>query len=148
MELKFRIKKTETHQVLNITEQEFDNGNGHSTCYDISSDEKALKLIRSLGLKNVYLCMELPENYVEEYNKKLDSMTDIERKLFKTIEQFKHYINTYDCQYEYTKYSTTTFIEDVIYGLGMTLDKDKYRFATGLTKFKKVLMDHIKPFVS
>jgi hypothetical protein len=91
--------------------------------------------------------MELPESYIDDYNKKITNMNESQRKVFKAIEHLKHYINTYDCQYEYINYSEQTIIEDIIYGLGSSLNKVEYSFATGLTKFKQVIYNHIKPFI-
>jgi hypothetical protein len=147
MELKFRIKNSETHQPYNMHSLEFDNGKGKSTSYDFSSDEKALDFIRTLELKNVYLCMELPENYIEKYNEKLANMNESQKNVLEGIQTLKHYIHTYDQQFEYVNYSEQTIIEDVIYGLGISIDKNKYRHSDGLNQFKQVLFKHIEPFI-
>jgi len=62
----------------------------------------------------------------------LKSMPDI-------VASLKGYINTYDQQRGYEEYHDDMFIEDILYGLGKSLD-DKYQWVTGYTDFKKRLI--------
>ena len=70
--------------------------------------------------------------------------TKREKQVKEGIEFLKDYIDTYDKQYGYERYTDTTIINDILYGLGVAIGGDKYRFANGFAKFKKVLREHLK----
>jgi hypothetical protein len=53
------------------------------------------------------------------------------------------YMRTYDQQLGYENYSEATFIDDVLYGLGVALDPKQHRFAQGFDAFKKKLANHL-----
>ena len=57
----------------------------------------------------------------------------------KSLEALKHYIDTYDQQPNYQEYSFNIFVHDILYGLGIAIDKDKYHAAQGYKKFKFIL---------
>ena len=60
------------------------------------------------------------------------------------IAYLKRYIDTYDQQLLYEEYSDRVFIDDILYGLGASLDK-KYENADGYRVFlEEVLIPHIK----
>ena len=61
----------------------------------------------------------------------------------KALESLKDYLGSYDQQSGYQSYSTETFVHDVLYGLGIAIDKDKYHAAQGYKKFKLALNDLI-----
>jgi len=68
----------------------------------------------------------------------LRSMEDI-------VENFQKYMSTYHEQSGYQEYTDKTFIEDILYGIGVSIDP-KYQYANGLRDFKKVLLKHLKEF--
>lgn len=53
------------------------------------------------------------------------------------------YMATYDKQPGYENYSDETLIADVLYGLGVALEGEKYKFGDGFDKFKHVLREHL-----
>lgn len=67
-------------------------------------------------------------------------MADIE----KATKALQDYMNTYDKQFGYKEYSEECFINDVLYGLGIALDPEKYRYAGGFDLFKRKLSEFIK----
>jgi hypothetical protein len=71
--------------------------------------------------------------------------TDKEKQRVKqAIESLQKYINTYDQQYRYQYYSDETIINDILYGLGVALEPEKYKFHDGFCKFKDVLREHLE----
>ena len=71
-------------------------------------------------------------------------LTPEQKRVKKAIASLTKYMVTYKNQFGYLNYRDETIIEDVIYGLGIALAPDKYRFASGLDEFKKVLREHLK----
>jgi len=67
------------------------------------------------------------------------------RKMEEVVARFQHYIETYDEQPGYEEYTDATFLEDVLYGIGIALS-DNYQFGQGHREFKKRLMKHLKEF--
>lgn len=45
------------------------------------------------------------------------------------VESFQHFVSTYSNQPCYESYSNSTYILDMLYGIGISLDKEKYKFA-------------------
>ena len=61
----------------------------------------------------------------------------------KAIELLKDFVNTYDEQQGWEKYTPETYINDILYGLGTSIS-DEFKFAGGFDKFKEVLRDHLR----
>lgn len=59
------------------------------------------------------------------------------------VSSLQTYIATYDKQAGYQHYSDETFINDVIYGLGVALDPSGYAYADGFDRFKDRLRRHL-----
>ncbi|EDM47775.1 hypothetical protein [Marinobacter algicola] len=59
------------------------------------------------------------------------------------VAYLQEYMNTYSQQHSYEAYRAETLIDDVLYGLGVALDK-KYKYAQGYDEFKKVLRAHLE----
>lgn len=53
------------------------------------------------------------------------------------------YIRSYDGQANWLDYSDNVFIDDVLYGLGISIDPKKYYGASGFDEFKKVLLQRV-----
>ena len=66
-----------------------------------------------------------------------------EKRMQKAVKYLTEYMETYDKQLNYEKYSDKTFIDDILYGMGVALDKGKYEYSTGFREFKKVLIKHL-----
>lgn len=61
----------------------------------------------------------------------------------KATEKLNHFVGTYSKQPNYTQYSNQTFLNDMLYGIGISIDEDKYFAAQGYTEFLKLLQSHI-----
>ena len=65
------------------------------------------------------------------------------RPMKEVVASLHHYMETYDQQFGYEDYYDDTYIEDVLYGLGKSLD-EKFENANGFLDFKKWLIKHIE----
>ena len=70
-------------------------------------------------------------------------LTKKQRRMKKAVEYLQEYMGTYDLQMGYLDYSDETLIDDVLYGLGVSLSPDKHQFANGYDKFKERLRKHL-----
>ena len=61
----------------------------------------------------------------------------------RVVESLKNYITAYGKQVHYREYTDSILIDDMLYGLGIAIDPDKYRFANGYKDFKSVLRKHL-----
>ena len=59
------------------------------------------------------------------------------------VKSLKEYINSYDGQQFYESYAEETLIKDILYGLGIALDPEKYKYSDGFDRFKEVLRKHL-----
>ncbi len=66
----------------------------------------------------------------------MDDFSD--RKMKDIVAKFQNYVATYTRQEMYQHYIDETFINDMLYGIGIALSDD-YQFAQGFDKFKKDL---------
>ena len=56
------------------------------------------------------------------------------------LEYFKNYVETYD----YTQFQhNETFIKDMIYGIGLAVNGDKFKMADGYKRFEELLLNEI-----
>jgi len=67
-------------------------------------------------------------------------MTKRQAKIKSTIEYLKKYVNTYETQYGYLDYSNDIIINDMLYGIGIAINEQKYKYANGYREFKKYLL--------
>ena len=64
-------------------------------------------------------------------------------KMKKAVASLTEYMRTYHLQPGYEDYTEATFIDDVLYGLGIALDPKQHKYAQGLDVFKTKLRKHI-----
>lgn len=76
--------------------------------------------------------------------KKKVVLTPDQVRMKKGVAFLKKYMQTYDKQFSYLDYSNETFILDILYGLGVALDEEKYSFAQGFKEFRKFLKEFLK----
>lgn len=55
------------------------------------------------------------------------------------LEAFKEYVNTYDTK-RHGLDKNDTILADMIYGLGIAMNKDRYSFITGYDLFKERIL--------
>lgn len=71
-------------------------------------------------------------------------LTQDQKRMRDAVRRLRKYVNTYHRQLGYTDYTDYTFIEDILYGLGIALD-DAHAFASGFDRFKTKLRQHLGP---
>lgn len=80
----------------------------------------------------------------DELNVAVESGDEKLRRIVGT-EWFTRYVYTIDTQYGYESYRDQTVIDDVLYGLGVSLEGHKHTNADGFERFlKDVLVPHLK----
>lgn len=60
------------------------------------------------------------------------------------VQYLTRYMETYDQQSGYENYSDETFINDVLYGLGVALNPEQHQFADGFQHWKEKLLQHLQ----
>lgn len=69
------------------------------------------------------------------------------------VDYLTHYLETYTDQHYYRDYSLETFVQDVLYGLGRSIDKAQgvqdddpksYEFAPGFDRLRDDLSEYLK----
>lgn len=51
------------------------------------------------------------------------------------VKRMQHYWATYDEQYGYKEWGKDMFLRDALYGVGIAVDGEKYRYANGFERF-------------
>jgi hypothetical protein len=63
------------------------------------------------------------------------------RKREEVISHLQHYVSTYHDELFLLE---ETYVADMLYGIGRSLDQEKYDFANG---FREFLLEHVAPLV-
>ena len=63
--------------------------------------------------------------------------------MIESVKYLQNYMNTYSNQEGYEDYSVRIYIEDILYGLGVSIDENKYQWAECFREFKKDLMQFL-----
>ncbi len=59
------------------------------------------------------------------------------------VKYLSDYLNTYEDQAGIDDYTVETWIEDILYGLGMSLDPAAHKWASGHVEFKNKLREYL-----
>ena len=59
------------------------------------------------------------------------------------IDYLQKYIDTYKSQQGYKKYTLDTYVDDILYGLGVSISSKHYSFLRGFLLFKAKLQEHM-----
>lgn len=70
-------------------------------------------------------------------------LTKPQKRMRAAVKYLQDYMRTYSEQYGYMDYTDETFIDDVLYGLGVAIDEEKFRFFKGAQAFKQRLREHL-----
>jgi hypothetical protein len=62
--------------------------------------------------------------------------TQRQKRMQRVVADFQKYVATYDSEVYSKDYADKTFVNDMLYGIGVALDPEKYKGATGFEKFK------------
>lgn len=65
-----------------------------------------------------------------------------QKRMEAAVKSLTKFMATYDQQPGYLDYSDKTFVDDVLYGLGIALD-EKYFYVAGFEMFKERLRNHL-----
>jgi isochorismate hydrolase len=68
---------------------------------------------------------------------------DRKRRMREIVKAHQQYVATYTNQAHYQDYEDRTFINDMLYGIGLALDKDKFFGADGFVRFKEMLRAYL-----
>jgi hypothetical protein len=64
--------------------------------------------------------------------------------IVKATKSLDNFVSTYKDQLNYSLYSDKTYLNDMLYGLGSSIDEKKYFAAKGYDEFLKFLKSHIE----
>lgn len=67
-----------------------------------------------------------------------------QKRMKSAVAYMQEYMRTYSELYEFSSYRDETFIDDVLYSLGIALGGDKYKYAKGFDLWKKKLKKHLE----
>jgi hypothetical protein len=79
---------------------------------------------------------------------KIKKLTKEQQRAKRIIDSLTKYMETYSNQQGYLYYSDETIINDVLYGLGIALNRKEYEWSPGFAKFKQKLIKHLFPKVN
>lgn len=67
-----------------------------------------------------------------------------ENRMKMIVEDFQNYVKTYSEQVAYQSYSDEVFLDDMLYGLGIAIGDEEFRYLNGYKHWKKILMNFLK----
>lgn len=72
-------------------------------------------------------------------------MTKFQRhsRMNKIVRAFQEYVKNYDQQASYLDYEDRTFIKDMVYGIGIAIDPEGFRGASGCEQFNHEIRRHL-----
>lgn len=70
-------------------------------------------------------------------------LTKAQKEMAARVASIQMFVSTYDKQPEYRNYHMVTFVNDMLYGLGLSLDAKRYQYAIGYREFLGVLKEFI-----
>ena len=70
----------------------------------------------------------------------------MEFDIAEALKYMKNFINTYENQRHYKSYTMETWLHDMLYGIGVSIDKN-YSWAGGYDEFKKFLIESFQPTI-
>lgn len=111
--MKYRVGRKQNRVIL--------DENGYKVAECLKGNEDVARQICAL-LNEHGLVDNLPQHLVSKFD----------------MDKFKEYVNTYD-QRKNGLDNDETIVKDMLYGIGLCLDKRKYCFAQGYRKFKTFL---------
>lgn len=66
-----------------------------------------------------------------------------QRRMQRMVAAMQLYVSTYTEQTSYMDYSDETFINDMLYGIALALDRKQFYASTGFDRFKKRLRGYL-----
>lgn len=74
-------------------------------------------------------------------------LTPRRKSMRKAVAKLQTYVGTYDQQASFDDYTNKTYVDDVLYGLGLSMQElipADYSGASGYERFKQFLREHLK----
>jgi hypothetical protein len=65
------------------------------------------------------------------------------KRMVLMVKYLQQYMETYPNQYGYENYNDFTFIDDLLYGLGVVLNPEEHRFSNGYDVWKQKLIEFL-----
>lgn len=62
-----------------------------------------------------------------------------QKRMRAVVARFQEYVRTYSDQAHYDQYRDDTFLDDMLYGIGIAMEPKKWRSGTGFDAFKEKL---------
>lgn len=72
-------------------------------------------------------------------------LTKKQARMQDAVSRLQRYMNTYTEQTGYMDYEDITYINDVLYGLGISLNEEVFSGGHGFARFKQFLREHLVP---
>ena len=72
-------------------------------------------------------------------------MNKQQKRMDQIVGDFQEYVETYSNQRSWRDYSDTIFIDDMLYGIGIALDRPEHEFANGYDTWRQKLRKHLNP---
>ena len=67
-----------------------------------------------------------------------------EKRMNKIVLYFQGYVNSYVDMTGFEKINMLEFIDDMLYRIGLSINKEKYQSASGYKEWKEFLLLHLK----
>lgn len=74
-------------------------------------------------------------------------MTPRRKQMREAVKHLQHYVGTYDKQLHFDDYTNKTYVDDILYGLGLSMQHlfpTDFSGAGGYERFKQYLREHLK----
>jgi hypothetical protein len=62
-----------------------------------------------------------------------------QKRMRAIVARFQEYVRTYSDQAHYDEYRDGTFMDDMLYGIGIAIEPEKWREGSGFEAFKETL---------
>ena len=67
------------------------------------------------------------------------------KRMEQIVARFQKYVASYTEQESYQDYSDRTFIDDILYGIGIAIEPAAFKCADGFEKWQAELRRHLEP---
>ena len=71
-------------------------------------------------------------------------MNKAQKRMDQIVGDFQEYVETYSNQSNWRDYSDTIFIDDMLYGIGIALNRPDHEFGKGYDTWKEKLRAHLE----
>lgn len=72
-------------------------------------------------------------------------LTRKQKRMRAIVGRFQEYVRTYSDQAHYDQYRDQTFLDDMLYGIGIAMEPKKWSQGQGYDAFKEMLRKRLSP---